>query len=132
MSDAQEAAATDLKKWEEEELKPGARVFFHATHPRYGRAEFEFCHVFKRGKLQTVFIYPRQQEVAPIYYRIDCKGRSEFCVGSWGHHGLSEPRIWQQYYCREHKGFVMRVYVPPEATYFDVGYGDVHFGRSPE
>lgn len=116
-----------LKAWEEEVLAPGAKVFFRAMSPQYGSAEFEFCHVFKRGKLQTVYVYPKQQEVPNIYYRIDCHGRSEFCIGSWSHKGIDEPRVWRQFYCRDHKGFVMNVYVPKNANHFVVGYGDIHF-----
>lgn len=113
--------------WEEKILSPGDKVFFTARTPRWGVAEFEFCHAFRRGELRAVRIYPLQQGVRWLNYIIDCHGRSDFQIRSFTYKGIDRPDVWRQFWCREHDGFVMRLYVPENANHFVVGYGDVHF-----
>lgn len=77
---------------------------------KYGRAEFEFCPVFKYGKMKKIFIYPRQQEV-DYYYELETNNQKQFQITSWIHK-TDSPKIWIEYWCKEHKTICHRVYVP--------------------
>jgi len=101
-------------------LKDNDVVPFVATHPRYGRAEFAVCLKYVRGKLKHVFIHPQQQENVTEYYRLDVphNGRAMFQAHSWTHKGVSEPKIWLHFWCREHECPAFRLYVPKEAKSF--------------
>jgi hypothetical protein len=79
-----------------------------------GRAEFQVCPQYKRGKLVRLYIYPLQQEDRS-YYLWEGNGKRHFTIQSY--EGLDEPKIWMHSYCKEHKCHSMRMYVPDDAKF---------------
>jgi len=113
------------------ELTDGDVVTFVATK-NYGRAEFAFCPVWKRRKLDALYIYqdryrrfPRkQQDNAECSYVV----RSGYSDGlavlsSWTHRGVEEPRAWLYWWCREHKCMSFNCYAPANSDRFTVHLG---------
>jgi len=93
----------------------------------YGTAEFSFCPTWYRGKLKCVYIYHLQQRDVEFYYRIDLPKRTDFRVTNW--RGVSEPRIWIFFHCKDHKCMGMRAYVPRDSNQFVVQMNAVYFER---
>lgn len=89
-------------------------IKYKEVHAEYGRAEFTFCPVFKRGYLHKLWIYRKQQgyaegfvfNVSKEYPRIN-----QFAIESWMHK-TEHPKIWQNGWCKEHKCVLFDVYVP--------------------
>lgn len=102
-------------------LKDEDIINFVPFTKEYGMAEFAICPVVKRGKLKEIFIYLLQQENIEHYYRIPTnKNTSSWSVRSWTHKGLSDPKIWIMYWCKEHKCQSFRVYPPKGSTNFSI------------
>lgn len=100
-------------------------VYFTAFDPipggsNLGRAEFHFCPIWKRGKLQRFFIYPKQQREQKFYYEVETAQSHLFSVGSLTHKGIELPYIWTHYWCPEHKCMTLNVYVPRNSNCFRV------------
>jgi len=93
-------------------LKDGDVIKYNDMHPKYGKAEFAICPIFKYGKLKKVLIYPRQQETDVYYYEIECHNQTDFQLLSWTHKGYENPWTWMYFYCKEHKCLAMNTYVP--------------------
>lgn len=102
---------------EPQELKDGDKIPFVATDSRYGRAEFVICPIWKRNRLVKVFITTAQQENARQFV-VDCNSDS-LSIRSWG--GVKDPRMWLNGKCKEHKTYYLKVYVPEDANYLQVG-----------
>lgn len=93
-------------------------IKYKDVHPTYGRAEFTFCPVFKRGYLHKLWIYRKQQgepggfvfDVYKEYPRIN-----QFAIKAWIHKTES-PRIWQNGWCKEHNCVQFDVYVPKNTS----------------
>lgn len=86
-----------------------------------GRAEFVFCPMWRCGRLERFFIEARQQrDLVDTQYVVETFKGEMFCVQSWTHRGIKEPRVWSSYWCKEHKTIALRVYVPNNANCFTV------------
>lgn len=102
-------------------------IFFPFFSKRYGRTMFEFCPVFKRGRLERLYIDPITFPSSCIYvveYKSD-----DFIIDSWA--GLDTPDVWKMLWCKEHKTIAMQVYAPNESTHLYITRLlnlSVHFG----
>lgn len=106
---------------EEQVLKDGDKVRFVPSTERYGTAEFIVCQCLFRGKLKELIVWPAQQPDARFFYRIPLHySPSSWSISSWTHKGIDEPRIWQMFWCKQHKAPAFRLYVPREANHFTV------------
>ncbi len=98
------------------EITGEEKLPFQFMHERYGRAEFEICAKFHRGKVSEVWVIPRQQDVDYIY---QYKPPTPFstAISYSGYDGLDYPNVWYQYWCKEHKTMCVRLYVPNDAKF---------------
>lgn len=94
----------------------------------YGRAEFTFCPVFKHGKCDTIYIQALQQEREDKFFVLELKDYKINClhIESWSYKGIEAPRIWRQFWCKEHKCLTNEVYVPPKTSkiVFGLNFGN--------
>ena len=97
-----------------------------------GRAEFTICPIWKRGKLVALYIYPRQQKDICYYYYWEGNGKAFYTISSYG--GLQDPKVWQMFYCKEHKTQSFHLYVPVESKYlwFSVFSDNITIGFTQE
>jgi len=119
---------------EEEKLEPveltlNSKISYIDVRPSYGRAQFQFCPVFKRGKMEKLFIVRAQQPEEERYYvlnlkKLGFKKTSSFSISSWS--GTDDPRAWQHFWCEEHKTICFDVYVPNGTDMIEFDY---HFGN---
>lgn len=87
---------------------------------RLGVAEFIVCPVYKYGKLVEFNMFSAQQEEHVHYqYKFDYKP-IDWSISAWTHKGIEPPRIWLNFWCKEHKSSSFRFYVPKGSTYFTV------------
>jgi hypothetical protein len=105
------------------ELSDGDMVAFSSATQKYGHAEFTFCPVWKRRKLDALYIFRRQQENVACSYVIRSGYSTALAVGSWTHQGVTEPRIWRHWWCRDHKCMAFDCYVPINSDRFTVRVG---------
>ena len=92
------------------EIKIGDSIPYIWKTEKYGRAEFEFCPVYKYGYLKEIYIYPRQQNINKIYVvKIDYKVRNFQIEGTPYE---TNERHWLNYWCKEHKTICQTWYVP--------------------
>lgn len=103
----------------EKVLVDGDRVNFTGFTEQYGRAEFAFCAIWKRGRIVTLYIYPMQQAYAKHWYRVESRADG-LAVHSWTHKGMENPWIWRHVWCKDHKCMCFHAYVPSDATHFTV------------
>jgi len=119
-----------------DELKPieitlDSKIDYKAKHPSFGRAEFQICPVFKRGYIRELFIYRKQQE-ARTFYHLDLESELEgsrinvFSITAWSHE-TDYPRIWRNFWCKEHKTISFEVYVPDNTDTIEFSF---HFGNT--
>lgn len=124
------------KELKERKLSDGDRIYFTALTKEYGKAEFNICPVYKRGKLKKLYLYPRQQPYAKEFFVYTFNSPPlDWSILSWVHQGLDEPFIWLHYWCKEHKCASFSVYTPPQAKYFEVhalSNFSINFGKRPE
>lgn len=122
MADADKAGLTQI------ELKDGDFVLFDPMDSKHigkgshlGRAEFQFCPIWRRGKLQEFFIYPLQQRNVIHFYHVTTpKHCSSFSIQSWTHKGIDNPYLWHFSWCPNHRTQSVRVYVPRQSNCFSV------------
>src|SRR3954464_8060413 len=77
---------------------------------RYGVAEFSVCPVYKYGKLKEFHMHGSQQEEHNHYvYRFDYVPY-DWSISSWSHKGMEPPKIWINFWCKEHKCASFRFY----------------------
>jgi hypothetical protein len=109
-----------MTKLIEKVLEDGDKVPFVAYTTRYGLAEFVFCLKYIRSKLKHIYIYPAQQENVINCFQVDVNYAESVNITSFTHKGMDDPKIWLQFWCKEHDCPAMRVYVPKQATHFHV------------
>jgi hypothetical protein len=99
---------------------------------RYDMAEFGICTRFFRGRLTDIYFTRMQQpsEKQRQYHlnvkedfphlRVTC-----FCIDAWSHK-TDHPRIWRQFWCKEHKAICHETYVPrhTNSIEFNLNFGD--------
>lgn len=116
------------------ELKNGDEVTFVPHTKNYGRAEFAFCPVWKRGEVMEVYIYPCQQpDSATEYWVVKSGFSTSFQVNAWTHKGIDNPWHWIYTWCKEHKCMSFRSYVPNQSNKFTVQVMStlaIHFDRA--
>ena len=113
------------------ELCLNSKIKYTYRTPHLGRAEFEICPVFKRGYIEKVYIYRAQQYEEQSAYVLDLKKlglrrTNTFDITAWGHL-TDEPRVWRNYWCKEHKAICFETYVPNGTDIIEFDY---HFGNS--
>ena len=92
-----------------------------------GRAEFQVCVKFKRGKVHEFWVYPRQQRSADKYWH--CQGGDcSFYIASYER--LGDPHVWLTSYCPEHKTQTLHVYVPNDARFLKIDYSGIAFCKT--
>jgi len=102
-------------------LKNGDVISFIPSTREYGIAEFSACPMFRRGKLKEIIIWPLQQPKAKYYYKyIFNNPPQDFSFISVVSKGISEPKIWLHFWCKQHKCHSFRMYVPPESNCFRI------------
>jgi hypothetical protein len=103
-------------------LSDGEVITFEPFTKIYGRAEFQFCVVWKYARLVKIHITPTQQPNALEQFELDVKnlGIAQFAVSSYTHEGIEDPRTWMHSYCKDHKGHCFRLYVPAYSNAFRV------------
>jgi hypothetical protein len=120
----------EQKKIEPKEIHITDKILYDARHPKYGRAEFQICPIFKYGKLKQVIITRAQQDRQDRQFILnvakDMPNANMFQIEAWTH--LTEsPRIWREFWCKEHKTICHETYVPPVT---DEMVFDYHFGNT--
>jgi len=94
-------------------LKIGEEVHYTPFTRMYGRAEFEFCPVFKYGLLREVYISPAQQPDLTHGFVVKTEGKvRNFYIADYSPSGSA--LCWHGGWCKEHKTYCMRWYVPRE------------------
>lgn len=83
---------------------------YQAMHPRYGRAEFTICPVWKRGKIVEAWVYRRQQDLHEAFH-FKVFGSTALVFS-----GRHEAHVWRQFWCQEHKTQSTEFYVPDGTT----------------
>ena len=96
-------------------IKDGDVMPFVGMTQNLGRAEFQICPQYKRGKLVKLSIYPLQQEDRGYYYEWEGNGKKHFTI--LGYQNLQNPDVWMHSFCKEHKSPTMRLYVPIGANF---------------
>ena len=103
------------------ELKNEDCIEFVSRTKNLGMAVFQFCPVFKYGKLREMHIFRGQQEEKE-HFILKVDGKKSFTIN--GYEGLDDPKIWQFHYCKEHAQS-FRANVPCESKYIKfVEYSD--------
>jgi hypothetical protein len=92
-----------------------------------GRAEFEVCIKYKRGRVGEYWVYPAQQRDQKHFWHY-AGGDVDFCVSSYER--LEEPKAWLFYWCKTHKAQAMRIYAPPNSKFLRLDYHGVSFCRT--
>ena len=78
-----------------------------------GRAEFQFCPVWKRGIMVELLIYRAQQRDKTKAYRLPLAEAGRVTTFSFDARVEHErPRPWRMFWCKEHKNVTYEVYVP--------------------
>jgi len=107
-------------------IKFGDEIKYVPRTHDYGRAEFTICPVFKRGIIRELYIYPRQQPDAKHFYKLVPMGKYRIIDFTYYGGDFNDCcRIWQTWWCKEHKCFSLEFYVPNEGDSFKV---NCHFG----
>ena len=114
-----------IEKQEYEEIDTDSKIKYVPITKRLGRAEFNFCPVFNRGKMVKLLIHRMQQE-AKEQYELNLEklgyGVTSFGFSSWTHKGIDEPYVWQNWWCKEHKCVSFCVYVPNNTNTIEFDY----------
>jgi hypothetical protein len=89
-----------------------------------GRAEFNVCIRYLRGKVREVFIYPRQQRRFNYWHRAGYFDQ-DFTIGSYGE--LGKPEVWRVGWCKEHKCQTLEIYVPTGSAFLRIDHNGISF-----
>ncbi len=88
-----------------------------------GRAEFQICLKFKRGRIVEYWVYPRQQRSTTCWHYIG--SNIDFHITAYD--GLRSEGAWLISWCKEHKTFSFSVYAPTDAKYLRMHNGGIAF-----
>ena len=106
-----------------------SKIEFIQRTEEYGTAEFEFCPVFKRGKMTDLFIVRCQQKNNECYHlaleNLGFNKTTQFEIGSWTHK-TDSPTIWKNFWCKAHKAICFCTYAPKDTDTIEFDY---HFGN---
>jgi len=117
------------KEIEIRQLKLGYSIPYEWKSKNLGVAEFTICPVFKRGYIRELYIDPLQQEqYKGVYFNMDLRGINFNKV--WYSSPMDkQPKIWHSSWCKEHKCYSLRLYVPDDSSKLIV---EAHFGDTIE
>lgn len=103
-------------------------ITYNALDENLGRAEFDICPVFKNGIIREIFLIRIQQNVNEGFRLKMPKGYNArvFSITSWTHK-TEAPKIWRNYWCKDHKAICFQTYVPNNTTKIVF---DLHFGNT--
>ena len=91
-----------------------------------GRAEFQVCLKFKRGKVSEFWVYPRQTRLETYWHF--SYGDIDFAISSYQR--LDSVGAWLVLYCKEHKCPSICVYAPNDAAFLEISYHGLAFWRT--
>ena len=91
-----------------------------------GRAMFQVCIRYKKGKIWDFFVYPRQQRSSEYWHH---GGASEFAF-TISSHRLPNPDVWKVGWCEEHKAQTLSIYVPEGSDVLRVDHYGLTFMRN--
>jgi hypothetical protein len=92
-----------------------------------GRAEFQLCIRYFRGKPKELWVYPKQQRGMDTYWHLVGLDSHFLTINSY--EGLSAPEIWMVGWCTEHKTQSLTLYVPPESRFLHISFNGLRFLR---
>jgi hypothetical protein len=92
-----------------------------------GRMELSICLKFKRGIVSEFWVTPLQTHLKGKWHKID--GGITFSTISY--EGLEEAWTWLHGWCKQHKAYFFRIYVPRESKYFSISRRGITFTREP-
>ena len=102
------------------EIEFGKVIEFTDITRNLGRAEFQLCPVFYRGRMTDLYIDRWQQENGE-WYHLNLK--SYKIKGLWlSCYGLDDhfPSVWQTTWCDMHKCHSLELYVPTGSSRLEV------------
>jgi hypothetical protein len=120
------------KKWRQVEIENEIWVPFKWRDDtpgggNLGRAEFQICLRFKRGKVAEYWAYPKQMRDAKECWH--WKGTyPDFTISSY--QNLEDAKTWLFVWCKEHKTQSMLLYIPREAAYACLDCRGISFWRT--
>jgi hypothetical protein len=88
-----------------------------------GRAEFVFCAIFKRGRLDKMFISRKQQRNDDRYYFCEGLNSESFRFVQEG--SMYSLPIWRTAFCKDHKSVRFDVYVPTNTKRLKIEYSSI-------
>lgn len=122
-----------MKGLKKKKIKLGEKIHFKWMDKdnggrSLGWAYFQVCQVWKRGKIEKLYIYPMQQRSEDyLVYELPKDHRTtEFHLSSYTFND-SDAVITSNAYCKEHKAILSTIRVPKESEYFELA---LHFGNS--
>jgi hypothetical protein len=113
------------------EITLDTKIPYQALHETYGRAEFQICPKFVRGRMTDIYLFRRQQVNSERGYHLDvlkalpdCR-ITQFQIDAWTHK-TDAPRVWREFWCKEHKTICHETYVPNNTNTieFDPFFGE--------
>ena len=105
-------------EWNQVEVSPSISIPFEWRDPtpggeNLGRAEFQVCTKFKRGKIVEYWVYPKHTQLTDCWH---WKGEyHDFTINCY--QGLNHEGAWLIHYCKEHKAVSFNVYAPTNAGF---------------
>jgi hypothetical protein len=91
-----------------------------------GRAEFEVCLRYLRGKIQEFWVCPAQQRRDECWH-LETNGSQDFSISSYD--GLENAKVWLFSYCKTHKASHFRLYVPSFSNTLKIDHYGLSFYR---
>ncbi len=92
-----------------------------------GRAEFQVCVIYKRGKVARYFVYAAQQKNVTKFFQF-IGVYDDFSIDSYD--DLEDAKVWLAAWCKEHKTQTLSIYVPPEAKFLNLSYHGISFSNT--
>jgi hypothetical protein len=109
------------KEWKLIELAEPTWIPFEVATKEWGRIEFIICTLYRRGKLNGFWVYPKQSNIIEAWH-FPYTYHNDF--GNSSYDNLDAGRAWLFWWCKEHKCPSMSIYAPNNAKYLKIdGYG---------
>ena len=120
-----------IKKWKLVEVNDQVFIPFEWRDPtpggqNLGRAEFQVCLKFKRGKCSEFWVYPFQTRMDTYWHYSG--GDIHFVIS--GYEGLKSEGAWIIGWCKEHKCIAFSIYSPTDAKFLQISYHGISFWRN--
>ena len=96
------------------ELKFGDTIEYEWVSRNYGRAEFQFCTIFRDEMLTEMYIYRIQQENIDKQYHLSCHESN--ITGIYWDSVDTKGNLWRNLWCCEHHCLSFEVYVPENTS----------------